>query len=328
MTIGRIIGEAQSEWSAAEIADAVVRASELPFIPGDSGPSPETGLREAVGRSGADWDWGFTTVERLGALAIDLLKRGLWLAPIDVQELRARIRNARWEVHNVLGELRVQVRTVEDFWRQRVPPGVGPKGPGAPLERRQKLDGWLEGVLTEWHKKPPVSNDELYATALKLAEKLKNSGRDLHEVCRVQESGAEKSGGAVKYPNPLDPDGGDLRRLERPVRYLHLDQSVTPQHVLRRMLQLDVVQLAFTGVTADVEQEVELVEITAAAPGPDGREPGVENKLTGVQLGHFGAFYRRSWRVNDWDLGAHRRRGTFGGDVVVTGTPATASLQA
>ncbi len=69
------------------------------------------------------------------------------------------------------------------------------------------------------------------------------------------------------------------------------------------MLQLDVVQLAFTGVTGDVEQEVELVEITAAAPDPDGREPGVQNKLTGVQLGHFGAFYRRSWRVNDWIWG-------------------------
>jgi hypothetical protein len=200
-----------------------------------------------------------------------------------------------------LGELRRQLQTAEEFWRRRVPPQDGSKGPAAALERRQQLDAWLHGALAAWNEDPPVPNGELYATALKLATTLLNSGRDLREVCAAQISHAE--GAAIEYLNPLDKQGADFRRLERPVRYLHLAQNVQPQHVLRRMLQLDVVQLAFTGVTDDVEQEVELVEITAAAPGPDGDSPRVEDKLTGVQLGHFGAFYRRSWRVNDWIWG-------------------------
>ena len=305
LTIGRIIGEAQSAWSAAEIADAVVRVPRLPFIPSDSDLPPNEGLRQALGKGPADWDWGFTTVERLGALAIDLLKRALWLAPIDAQALRARIRRSRGAVHDVLGELRVQVRKAEEFWRKRVPEGDGPRGAGAPLERRQQLDDWLRTALEEWRREPPVPNGTLYEIALRLAEKLKESGSDLRELCEAQEERTE--GGAIKYLNPLDPDGSELRRLKRPVEYLHLNgdtsREVTPAHVLRRMLQLDVVQLAFTGVTDDVEQEVELVEITAAAPEPDGNSPPVEDKLTGVQLGHFGAFYRRSWRVNDWIWG-------------------------
>jgi patatin-related protein len=303
LTIGRIIGEAQSEWSAAEIADAVGRASKLPFIPWDPHPADEsgTGLELALERSDGDWDWGFTTVQRLGALAIDLLKRALWLTPMEAQELRARIRTARGAVHDILSELRVQVRKSEEFWRRRVPPGAGPKGATAPLERRQTLDSWLQDALEAWRKEPAVANGELYATALKLATQLLNSGRDLREVCAAQISDPRE--GPVRYLNPLDSEGADFRRLERPLRYLHLDQSVKPEHVLQRMLQLDVVQLAFTGVTDDVEQEVELVEITAAALGPDGTEPDVQNKLTGVQLGHFGAFYRRSWRVNDWIWG-------------------------
>src|SRR5262249_14200982 len=163
---------------------------------------------------------------------------------------------------------------------------AGAGGAGARLERRAQLEGWRGPLLETGRQQPPVPNRELYRTALALAARLRSSAADLQTVCRT--------------PNPrLDPDGGELRRLERPVKYLHLVESATDEAVLQRMLQLDVVQLAFTGASDDIEQEVELVEITATVPGPDGRVP-VYEKLTGVQLGPFGAFYRRSWRVNDW----------------------------
>ena len=205
----------------------------------------------------------------------------------EASSLRARIRDARGKLHDILKDLRKSRRAIEEFWRRNAPRDAGARGAAAPLERRAQLDGWLGPVLETWRQQPPVPNRELYRTALALAARLRSSAGDLRTVCRM--------------PNPrLDPDGGELRRLERPVRYLRLVESATDEAVLQRMLQLDVVQLAFTGASDDIEQEVELVELTAAAPGPDGRVPKVQEKLTGVQLGHFGAFYRRSWRVNDW----------------------------
>jgi hypothetical protein len=56
------------------------------------------------------------------------------------------------------------------------------------------------------------------------------------------------------------------------------------------MLRLDVVQLAFSGASEQVEQQIALVQISASKP----------EQLTGLQEHHFSAFYRAPWCVNDW----------------------------
>ena len=56
------------------------------------------------------------------------------------------------------------------------------------------------------------------------------------------------------------------------------------------MLRLEVVHVAFTGVSDVPEQAVELVQVSSLRA----------ELVTGVQLHHFGAFYRESWRANDW----------------------------
>ena len=48
--------------------------------------------------------------------------------------------------------------------------------------------------------------------------------------------------------------------------------------------------MAFTGVSDVAEQAVELVQVSSLR----------EELVTGIQLHHFGAFYRESWRANDW----------------------------
>ena len=54
-----------------------------------------------------------------------------------------------------------------------------------------------------------------------------------------------------------------------------------------------------------VEQRVDLVQISAdAGNGLDDRGRA-EEKLAGLQVAHFGAFYKRSWRANDWMWGRH-----------------------
>ena len=56
------------------------------------------------------------------------------------------------------------------------------------------------------------------------------------------------------------------------------------------MLRLEVVHVAFTGVSDVPEQAVELVQVSSLD----------KSLVTGIQLHHFGAFYRQSWRANDW----------------------------
>ena len=57
-----------------------------------------------------------------------------------------------------------------------------------------------------------------------------------------------------------------------------------------------------TGV--DVEQPIELVQISADTRTKlDLKHSTARSKLTGLQFHHFGAFYKSSWRANDWMWG-------------------------
>ncbi len=54
-----------------------------------------------------------------------------------------------------------------------------------------------------------------------------------------------------------------------------------------------------------MEQRVDLIQVSAdAGNGLDTRDRA-EQKVAGLQLAHFGAFYKRSWRANDWMWGRH-----------------------
>lgn len=71
-----------------------------------------------------------------------------------------------------------------------------------------------------------------------------------------------------------------------------------------RLFQLQIVVRSMQPVAADVDQLVELVQVsadtrTALAP----KFERADQKLTGIQLHHFGAFYKSSWRANDWMWG-------------------------
>ncbi|MEO6701123.1 MAG: DUF3376 domain-containing protein, partial [Jatrophihabitantaceae bacterium] len=77
-----------------------------------------------------------------------------------------------------------------------------------------------------------------------------------------------------------------------------------PALITVRLLELHVAERSVLPVGVDVEQPVELVQVSA-----DTRTLLASNrstaaaKLTGMQLHHFGAFYKPSWRANDWMWG-------------------------
>ena len=93
----------------------------------------------------------------------------------------------------------------------------------------------------------------------------------------------------IDHPNPfVDPSGVELVEVKALNGWLLADQD--PKSVLDHMLRLDVVQLATSGAVVQEEQEVELVQVSCTDP----------EAITGMQMHHFGAFYRAPWRVNDW----------------------------
>ena len=74
--------------------------------------------------------------------------------------------------------------------------------------------------------------------------------------------------------------------------------------VATQLFDLVVTERAMLPVELDPPQPVELVQLSAdttslLAPG----RCTAQDKLTGMQLHHFGAFYKRSWRANDWMWG-------------------------
>jgi patatin-related protein len=93
-----------------------------------------------------------------------------------------------------------------------------------------------------------------------------------------------------------------LSELNRLYELLFVDELDT-NGLVRRLLQLEVVHYAMIGHSETVDAAVELVQISGRGRSPWGGPDTPATKLTGMQLGHFGAFYRKSWRANDWMMG-------------------------
>jgi patatin-related protein len=72
----------------------------------------------------------------------------------------------------------------------------------------------------------------------------------------------------------------------------------------QRLTELHAAERTTSPIGADVEQRVELVQASATTRTLlDPSRATAYSKLTGVQLHHFGAFYKGTWRANDWMWG-------------------------
>ncbi|CAN5521814.1 hypothetical protein BH24ACT5_BH24ACT5_00310 [soil metagenome] len=71
------------------------------------------------------------------------------------------------------------------------------------------------------------------------------------------------------------------------------------------LLALEVIETAYRGFGHFTEQQIDVVRIDGNGTSPIdllGRADA-HQKVAGVQLGHFGSFFRASWRANDWMWG-------------------------
>ncbi|BBX83027.1 patatin-like protein [Mycolicibacterium aubagnense] len=97
----------------------------------------------------------------------------------------------------------------------------------------------------------------------------------------------------------------DSRQLDQLTTYLkYLAPANDAATVATKLFNLAATQRAMLPAEADVEQSLELIQVSADTRcqlAPDCQTAA--QKLTGMQFHNFGAFYKRSWRANDWMWG-------------------------
>ena len=236
----------------------------------------------------AEWFTTADTVERAGIVILDVLRRGLGVTdPLDpgTKRIRAEMHERRTEVHAWMRLARDQQSTPTlEQQREYALGAIAAQTHAAPVKA---LGEWADGVMRDLLGKP-TDVEEL---AHRIAEHLKPSVESVLAACDAA-------------PDHLRP-GADATHAYARGLIENLDHpGLSPRDAaLRRLLALEVVDRAL-GEETTLEQRIELIQVSAdAANGFDGTRQKPEDKLAGLQLGHFGAFYKQSWRANDWMWG-------------------------
>lgn len=98
-----------------------------------------------------------------------------------------------------------------------------------------------------------------------------------------------------------DPSDGYLRAV---LAYLTGGEAEpSPEVVAARLFRLYIARYVLQPDGIGADQELELVQMSADTRTLLDRRTLATEKLTGLQLHHFGAFYKGSWRANDWMWG-------------------------
>ena len=149
-------------------------------------------------------------------------------------------------------------------------------------------------VLAEEYLEQSTVNEEAWT---KLGEVFVNGYQTLTQLVATASSPSGGEPGSL-----LAQDHVAAGSLNTYLAYLGPEGNA--ETVATRLFDLAATQRAMLPAEADVEQSLELVQVSAdtrSMLAPDWQT--AQQKLTGMQFHHFGAFYKRSWRANDWMWG-------------------------
>ena len=257
-------------------------------------PSATAPTAEQVG------EWGIDSLERAATVTLDLARRGHGKAPPG-SGARKELAEARASAHAALARLRRIRRTRRDELK---PPAAGQ----APLE-------WMKATLDKLRDDDPAVRE----TALDIAGALRQAAgavRDLGDdrLAMLSERLAPRTTGEPPITVILRHTVRALREMAEPDLAAVVEEltpaggaapvaTVAAGECLRRLLALEVLQDAVGLTTPVVEQRVKLLQVSANTRDAFDAKRRAAEKLTGLHLGHFGAFYKPSWRANDWMWG-------------------------
>ena len=282
-------------------------AVDLPWVPSMPPRAASPGIDPD------NWRWGTRAVEKVGATVLSMLR--------DMQQLAALVPPAPAELaalsnrafDAVLDLARLRAADGE-FWRTRasqlIETGILSEPSGAGLEQLGRDAGaWVRESLLGWAREPFVPGIPRLAALGPMT--IRQAGGTLAADLAQTTVAAEPVVRAVlEATEPFAGSAGvervreDLSRLAGFLVPGAGDHATPPtdHRTLCRLLSLHVAMAALDGNDV-VEQDVELIQISGDTPSSVGGPDHAQGKLSGIQLGHFGAFYRRSWRANDWMQG-------------------------
>lgn len=281
-----------------QIANALLQLRDLPWLPNDF----------TYASNVAEWHWGLFVLENVMAVVLDLLRRSVALVPARRSEstdsLWRDLMQARRKTYDLVAKLAGLRRRDQGYWLNRgsalalVLAGLEKGGGDALLPEllRTEMRGWVRLFDPELSDdeplRPPLAftalAQEIGALFLDIAPLLQNV-----LALGIPPRGDEKYAELSTLVDFLVPAGA-MESLAEPPAALGV--------VWRRLLTMEVVHYAF-GADATRDQYLELILFSANVPTAFGGPDRLEQKLAGVQVGHFGAFYKRSWRINDWMFG-------------------------
>jgi len=172
------------------------------------------------------------------------------------------------------------------------------------------FEGWFAFLVTEARRE---SCGQLIRRVAKVVLQLSDHATALARLVLAEQVEQSEQG----EQKPAAAEEQRARKMPRPHNraaardLLHFLQWLTPQgaktpicSVIGRLMQLEVIEHAHAE-HEELEDDclIELVQISGNSSSPLGGPSQATDKLLGLQLAHFGAFYKQSWRANDWTYG-------------------------
>jgi patatin-related protein len=292
----------------------VLNTERLKWLPKEFPPPRKPGGEWRFEKRSPKWTWGIEAVEGLGDTVIDLLSRGLALA--DDENQRQALGDAKLHVHDVLRVVRRIGEFDRGFWANQASDArlsllanshVHPDEAWA----SKAFQDWINEVGSRCAKigfAPELGQPSEKGTyEFDLNGKLKN--RDAYECLRIA---------AEEIASILEANADSLKAAAAAAVWAkgdinlanELDDAATTLvdpsarwGTLYRLLALHVVLGVYIAAYPQCDQKIQLMLISGNTPNAFTTTRSVDGKLTGIQLGHFGAFYKDSWRANDWMYG-------------------------
>lgn len=247
-----------------------VDADKVPWVP------------DALAIGDATWCWGGSAVRRLAAMIITWVNVTAKLADPDsaaaLMQVKAEVSEARSRAERISPSAGL----VQDLLADE----LTKDGSSLTDAFARACARWPSGDATT----AAAEVEELNATLTTLAG------------CFERVVGLART---ALDAHPADPSpehrADEVAALRGVVR---LAEGAAPHHDghLALLLCLEVLEATFSGTEPRPDQEVQLVQFTSRGAvniDPLQRTEPVD-KLAGIELGHFGAFLKASWRANDW----------------------------
>lgn len=216
-------------------------------------------------------------------------------APVAADDTLAKLWDRAFALYDTVHSLpRGEARRSTELARQLLARLRGTEGGTTAADEALALV-WLRENLLEM--RVPAENGTVDARERRLADAALELGK-IVAALRNEIEHVLKSRG-----KPLRKDyAAALEELGHYHRYIY-HRGAAPDTIVRQLLILEVVHYAVSHRQTQPDVALELVQISARQQSPWGGGGTPGEKLAGMQLAHFGSFYKKSWRANDWMIG-------------------------